>query len=457
MADTLAPPTLPKGVKKPNKEEFDKQVNESIARIEKLKKQMNTIWDKINSMPAQKENARQEEVKAQLQELRRKQAEIKSSRKAVYEQLDALQESIRQKVNNIKSFQNKVPYKTKAEVDQRIAELESKIESGVRLVEEKKILQEISQLKRGRDAVEDVDEQQAAIDRERAIHAELKKNIDTEEAKKLSKQYEELDAEFKNLHLEQNKQWESRNKLFNELTKVRTEKDEEQAKLRTLRDEHRKANDEYYNFVRKLREFKEEQERLRKIQEEKEKREAAAKQELEEAALPAFESEIALCENLTKYLQGFVAGGSSEEQRTDNGANAPDAPEGMVVMKKKDDEEFFSGASKKKQRGNKANKEKKTDALKLPLATMEAFFDIKVTVPTKISEIPATLEKLKERKAYYVAEQPKVTEANKKRAEEKIAALQKKMQEEQEEAAAAAKATEEQPVSQDDSEKADEQ
>jgi hypothetical protein len=306
------------------------------------------------------------------------------------------------------------------------------------------MLQEISLLKRNRLSVEDVDDQQNAINKERDIHNELKKNIDDSEAKRLSDRYELLDAEFKELYADQSKQREARTQLFDERTRLKTLLDEEYTKMRTLRDDHRKNNDEYYTFVRKLKEYKREQEQLRKVQEENEKRQEAARQELELAALPAFESEIALCDNLAIFLEGFLGNNktvASEEAKT---ATVVDAFEGMVI-KKRDDEDFFVGKSnnKKKQPKTKDPKEKKSDSLKIPLATMEAFFDIKVTVPTKISEIPATLLKLKERKEYYITEQPKATELNKKKAEEKIKAMQKEEEEQKKadaEAAAAAKA-----------------
>lgn len=300
------------------------------------------------------------------------------------------------------------------------------------------MLQEISLLKRNRLSVEGVDDQQSAINNERSIHDELKKNIDESEAKKLSDRYEELDAELKELFADQSKQREIRNQLYDERNRLKTLLDEEYTKMRTLRDDHRKNNDEYYAFVRQLRDFKKEQEQLRKVQEENEKRQEAAKQELELAALPAFESEIALCDNLAIFLEGFVSSANKNVAAAEAPAVVAQAFEGMVI-KKKDDDVFFAGntGKKNKQQKTKDPKEKKSDVLKLPLATMEAFFDIKVTVPTKISEVPATLLKLKERKAYYIAEQPKVTELNKKNAEKKIEAM---LKEEKEAAAAAAAA-----------------
>ncbi|KAI8145602.1 hypothetical protein BJV82DRAFT_511571 [Fennellomyces sp. T-0311] len=450
MTDSPAagPPKLPSHIKKPNEEEHKKTLDEINAKIDKLKKQMDAVKEKINKLPGKSDNTRRDELRAQLADLRDKQAEIKKGKQAVYQQLDALNDSIRKKVSNIKSFQAKVPYKTVAEVDVRISELESKIEAGM--------LQEISLLKRSRQTVEGLDEQQEAIDKERAIYDELRKNIDDSESKKYSEQYEKANAELKDIQNDQNQAREVRNKLYDERTRIKGLLDEEYNKLRATRDEHRKANDEYYTFIRQLREYKREQEKLRKQQIEQEKRQEAAQKELELASLPAFEHEITLCENLSNFLQGFLGGANPAETKAaaDQTASAPgreiNMPEGVALKKKSEREEdyFVGGGKKKGHKGSQAAKEKKSDTLKLPLSTMEGFFEVKVTVPTKISDIPNTLEKLKERKEQYLAEQPKVTEENKKRAQEKIAAMLKKEEEEKKfaDAEAAEKKAEETPA-----------
>lgn len=275
--------------------------------------------------------------------------------------------------------------------------------------------------------MEDINEQQKALDRERDIYSELRKNVDDGETKRLSDQYEVLNAELQTIFNDGAKQRESRNKLYDERTRIKQAMDEAYNTLRSSRDEHRKANDEYYSAVREAREKRRENERLEKIRLEAEKHEENARQELELASLPAFEHEIILCDTLAAFLQTFVskANGSvdavTDAQTTNN--NSSNAPEGFVLKKKDDDEVYFMGGKNKKKGGAKAPKEKKSDSLRLPLSTMDDFFEVKVTVPTKVSEIPATLEKLSERKAHYKAEQPKATEVNKKKAQEKIAAM----------------------------------
>lgn len=147
-----------------------------------------------------------------------------------------------------------------------------------------------------------------------------------------------------------------------------------------------------------------------------------------------------MCDTLGAFLRTFIKSGSCSSAAASASVHATtsinNASEGFVLKKKDVNEIYFMGSSNnnKKKRNNKAiTKEKKSDTLKLPLPTMEDFFEVKVTVPTKICEIPATLEKLNERRAYYLAEQPNATEANKKKMAEKIVVMTANEEEEEEE------------------------
>ncbi|KAJ1955710.1 multicopy suppressor of BFA (Brefeldin A) [Linderina pennispora] len=95
----------------------------------------------------------------------------------------------------------------------------------------------------------------------------------------------------------------------------------------------------------------------------------------------------------------------------------------MVAIKKNSNEEsYFVGAAKhKKKAGKKAAS--KSDALKIPLAVAERFLELKVDLPINMAAIPIALDKLADRKQFFISNQTKVTEENKKKAEEKIAKL----------------------------------
>jgi hypothetical protein len=101
------------------------------------------------------------------------------------------------------------------------------------------------------------------------------------------------------------------------------------------------------------------------------------------------------------FLWTFVKSGSGSPAAVSASVHATtpinNALEGFMLKKKNVDETYFMGSSnnsKKKGNNKITTKEKKSDTLKLPLSTMEGFFEVKVTVPTMISEISATFEKL---------------------------------------------------------------
>lgn len=122
MSDSAAP-VLPDHVKKPNEEDYKKSLETVNQNIEKIQKQFvnydddkkkkktfiffssNVLYiqdgvrEKIAKLPQKNDNARREEIKTELNEIRDKQAELKKTRKAVYEQLDAINDSIRKKVS----------------------------------------------------------------------------------------------------------------------------------------------------------------------------------------------------------------------------------------------------------------------------------------------------------------------------------------------------------------------
>ncbi|KAG1445659.1 hypothetical protein G6F56_009834 [Rhizopus delemar] len=154
------------------------------------------------------------------------------------------------------------------------------------------------------------------------------------------------------------------------------------AKLRTLRNEYRRNNGKYYASVRQLREYKKEQEQISK--------------NLNWLLCLLYETEIALYDNLAIFLEGFLSLGIKN-----NVALGVDVSKVEDMFVKRRDEDAFFAA----------------DALKLPFATMGNLLDIKLTVPAKISEIPNTIQRLKERKKKknFIKEQLQVTEANKRK------------------------------------------
>ncbi|KAI7827621.1 hypothetical protein BC939DRAFT_85528 [Gamsiella multidivaricata] len=316
------------------------------------------------------------------------------------------------------------------------SKLEKQVDSGsIKLVEEKRILTEISSLKKAKKTVDAIQAQQAAIDADRAAIAALKETIDDQTAKALSAEYNQIQAELDEITKSKDEVWKKRNDLFDERARLQKELDAEYQRKKAINDEYFEALREHQKFQQEEQARKREEYQTKKQQELEEKRLAIAKEERELAEIPAYANEIVTCESVYKYLLQFsknekhiaetatTAATDSPNPNIRQADTTTNVPSGMMLTKKADKEEevFFVGKSKK----SKGPKEKKVEvsSFKLPLALLEQLLELKVPVPTSSADLGKTLEALVEKKEYYKSNQEKATAENKRKAEERIAKL----------------------------------
>lgn len=256
------------------------------------------------------------------------------------------------------------------------SKLERQVDSGsLKLVEEKRVLSEISSLKKARKTVEATQAQQTAIDADKASIAALKETIDDTASKALSAEYNQVQAELDEITKAKDEVWKKRNDLFDERNRLQKELDAEYQRKKTVNDEYFAAVREFSKYQKEEQARKQEEYQAKKQQELEEKRLAIAKEERELAEIPAYTNEIVICENVYKYLIQFS---NDEKHVAEVGAVAPttsdtsnlnirkadttaNIPTGVMLTKKADKEEevFFVGKSKK----NKGPKEKKVEGL----------------------------------------------------------------------------------------------
>ncbi|KAG0324355.1 hypothetical protein BGZ99_001921 [Dissophora globulifera] len=438
-------------VKKPSQDEKNETLKQIDANMEKIRPRLNAVREAIALMTGKSESDPRTALRKRLGELREKQAENKKGKQAKIDQLNALNNSLKKKASlslsgptaqtalniaDLKAVQDKLPFKTQEAVEAQIVKLERQVESGsIKLVEEKRILTEISSLKKAKKTVEASQAQQAAIDADKAAIAALKETIDDQTAKALSTEYDVIQAELDEISKAKDEVWKKRNDLFDERTRLQKELDAEYQRKKTVNDEYFDSLREYNKFHQEEQVRKREEYQAKKQQELEEKRLAIAKEERELAEIPAYTNEIITCESVYKYLLQFtkdekyvaeaaattaVSSPNPNIRQVDASANVPS---GAMLTKKADKEEevFFVGKSKK----NKAPKEKKVEgtSFKLPLAVLEQLVELKVVVPTSPADLSKTLDALNEKKAYFKANQEKATADNKRKAEERIAKL----------------------------------
>ncbi|KAJ7890794.1 hypothetical protein B0H13DRAFT_1514296, partial [Mycena leptocephala] len=430
---------------RPDKKTFDAEQDKIKADIDALQVKLasTAVRDKISlATKGGPGNDRRNALYAELDTIRGQQSNSKTSRTKIQDQVNALQESISKKVKDLQAAKSKSPFKTVAEVDAHIKQLERQVESGsMKLVDEKRALQEISAQKRNRRAVESFQADQDAIDRDRSTLDELRKQYDDPVAKAASERYTAIKAELDEMKKDGDEAHANRSVLFKE-------RDTLQAEMNTLWNEKREAsqkfresNDRYWAKVNEDRARRAERLRAQRAAEELQKKQERAERIREEAEMPAFQAQIEDCQTLIDYFSGKSSGtvtfkSASLATKADV-AGVPKleirkveaAPEGVVVRKKKgEDQDAYFVGGKGKGKGKKVPAAKTTESsdatpLNVPLPTLSALLTLSIPPPASNVDVPRVIDDLKTKKEWFEANQARVTAENIAKAEAEIKAL----------------------------------
>lgn len=379
-------------------------------------------------------------LRAELDSLRSEQAGRKGTRGKVFDEMKQLQDTIATKVKALQADKAKAPFKSASELDARVAQIEAQIETGsMKIVEERKALNEIHTLKRTRKTVEQFGAQQAEIDRLRSRVNELRGTLDDPEAAAAHRRYDEIKQELDALAKEQEKTMGSRPKLQAQRTALSKKLDELYQARRDRAAAYHAENDKYFARVQAERERRQEAQRKERLEAEH-ARQVQEEQELrEEAALPAFAKEIEDCDALIRYFSG-----KNDEDKASTAASSgvpsdpkptAEVPEGAIVVPKKGEEEdYFAGVAKKKSKGRKAKAPEadESGALHVPFGMLSALLSLSIPPPANHADLPRVVENIQLKREYFVSNQARQTAENIRQADEKIAAQKAKREAESE-------------------------
>ncbi|KAF8559102.1 hypothetical protein OG21DRAFT_1403608 [Imleria badia] len=427
------------GSGKPDKNAYDAEQDRLKSEIDALQVKLGAVREKISLATKPSGNDRRNALRAELDSIREQQSSYKTSRGNVLDQFKALQDGIQKKTKNLQAARGKTPFRTVAEVDSHIINLEKQVESGsMKLADEKRALQEISQARRIRRIVEGFQATQEAINENQNIADGLRQQLDDPESKAISDRYDKIKAELDELKKESDEAYAGRTKLFEERDGLQAQMSALFNEKRASGQEFRDATDRYWAKFNEDRARRAEKARAQRAAEEARKRLEHAQQLREEASLPAYQTEIEDCQTLIDSLsgkncdtvvlpsaslpeKGEVAGVPKLELRQVEGAT-----DGLVVRKKKgeDEETYFSGKGKRGKKDKIPKMAQETDALRsLPFGTITALSKLAIPLPTTATDIPRVVEDLKTKKAWFEANQARVTAENVAKAEAQIQRL----------------------------------
>ncbi|KAK0190914.1 hypothetical protein F5146DRAFT_1223725 [Armillaria mellea] len=437
--DTSDPSSHAPSIGKPDKKAYEAEQDRIKGEIDALQVKLSAVRDKISlTTKGGAGNERRNQLRSELDGIRSQQSSNKASRGKILDQLKAYQDSIQKKIKDLQAAQSKIPFKNVGEVDVRIRTLEKQVESGnMKLADEKRAVQEISTCRRNRRTVESFQAIQEAIE------ADL---LTTLNSKPYPDRFDTIKAELDELKREGDEAYADRAKLFEE-------RDGVQAQINTLFNEKRdsaqsfrEANDRYWTKVNEDRARRAERIRAQRAAEEGERRREAAQRLRDDAEIPAYQAQIEDCQTLIDYLSGKSTGPAklnsapTEAEAKAEVAGVPKlelrkveaAPEGVVVRKKKggDEDSYFVARGKGKGKKNvpkpASTPEPASGGLNIDLPRLSALLSLSIPPPDSAADVTRVITDLQTKKAWFEANQARVTAENIAKAEAEIKRLSAK-------------------------------
>ncbi|KAI5285119.1 hypothetical protein KEM54_000822, partial [Ascosphaera aggregata] len=426
----------------PNDEEFKAKIGKAEKELAESQQKLNAIKAKIESAKPNNQDSpaakRQKELRAELATIRQKQGAIKNSRGSVQEKINSLEATLKSRIADQKNARARVAFKNIDELDREIKRLEAQVEAGsMKLVDEKKALAEISNLRKQRKGFSSFDDAQKGIDDLKNQIAALKKTLDNPEARALSDKYASIQKELDSIKSEQDAAFKNLNSLRQERTKIHAEQEAAFQAVRSIKNEYQQARQAYKTYRAEAMRIQRERYQAEREARDRERRKQLADKKLEEASQPAFTEDIITAEGLIRFfdpnydLTTLGLGQKKTETgalRAGVGRTVDDsAMKGMKVLKKQDDDYFVGAATGKGKKGKKNRKEQTTAAastFNLSVGVIEELGRVKVDPPMGQDDVPAVVEKLAEKIRDWKSKQAEQTEANIAKAKAEIEKLE---------------------------------
>ncbi|CAK7245703.1 MAG: multicopy suppressor of BFA (Brefeldin A) [Sporothrix thermara] len=411
----------------------EKEHKDVMTRFNAVKAKIEIAQPKKDGPPSPVQKRRQELI-AQLNEIRQKQAGSKTSRTSKLDQIKRLDEQLRSRIAEQKAARGKVPFKSVEDLDSQINRLESQVNGGMmKLVDEKKALAEISNLKKVRKNFSAFDVQEKQISELRASIKQIKDSMDDPEAKALSEKYNGLQAELDAIKAEQDGVYKNLSSLRDERSKLHNEQREKFDAIRKLKDEYYGAKKAFAAYEREARNKAWERKQAERERFERERKKERAQRMLTEASDPAYLDEIRRARSLLHFFDPTSTPAPAAAADASNSSLAAKAArtvddagiKGQRLVRKEDREDEYLPATKKS--GGKKGGKKETGAkgYNVPPAVIEDCASMGLNPPASAADVPEVIEKIKAKLAHWEADQDAQTQRNIEKAKKEIEKIEK--------------------------------
>ncbi|KAL7957523.1 hypothetical protein V8C34DRAFT_285439 [Trichoderma compactum] len=411
----------------------EKEHKASMDKFNAIKAKIDVALPNKNKDQPSPTQKRRQELIAQANEIRQKQAGGKNARTSKLDQIKRYDEQLRSRINEQKTAKAKVPYKSAEDIDRQIESLDKQVNSGtMKLVDEKKALTDISNLRKLRKNFGQFEESQKQIDDLRAKIKEIKDSMEDPEQKALSEQYNKIQAEIDAIKAEQDEAYKSLSSLRDERTKLQAEQQDKFAAIRKLKDDYYGAKKAYQAHEREAREKQRERQRLEREKYVQERKKADAERVLAEASEPAYLDEIRRANSLLVFLDPTFkaektpllanSGLTAQAQRTVDEAGL----KGTKLVRKEDRDDEYAPAQSKGKKGKKGNNAGSAQkGFNCPPSVVEDCTFLSLDPPMRKEDVPELIEKVKAKLEHWKEDQAAQTQRNIEKAKKKLEEIEK--------------------------------
>lgn len=419
-------------VKRPDDKAMKQEIEKLKEEIKKLDLSNNEINAQLNKVVTKPEVAeKRKELQKQLKEVIEKQGSIKSERNAVLDQIKAVEATLKRKIGEIQAQTSKHNFKNVQEIDARVAYLDQLVDAGdLKLADERRFVKEMSALRKLRKDFGAIEKDQKQVDEQKTKIAELKKKLNSIQNKEVQKEFERIQKELDEINDANKGIVSKRNQLFTKRNEIKKAKDEKYGQIRKLRADFDAEFDKFRKLLAEEKKKQEEEHKKQQESEKKRKRKEHAEKELAEASVPAFTDEINSIHTLLSYFDPsyvkpqpkspLAAASNGSSANSASSGRKIEMPEDVVVIKK-EQESFFEGT-----KGKKASKSKKSKAKNFTVEPdiIVALGNLNIPLPTQADDVPKTIETLKETLSALEDKQEEQTKINIEKAKARIAKLE---------------------------------
>lgn len=405
-------------------------VNEKLkglnAKIEKCDKRLTEIKAALDKANALRDGSKSESkvIVDQLKAIRVRIKAASQEREEIFQQLREMTQARQAQQKNLQDLRKSLKFEDVASVEQRVRELEAKIEMGqcADLKEEKRVMQEIKQLNSTKGMITQYQSQSKTVSEDKDLKEDLERRraeatgrLDEarKEADKLEKVLEAMRAKSQGDGPNVNELWKEQKELYGEIKAQRAE-------IRKVNGEFKEEMNKWRDYSRALGNYKRAQGKIlyeqRRAEYEAKRAEMAAPIDDDVPTDERFPfvghpwaDEIMMCMDLEKVLKAFMPKEVKEEAKEEAKPDDKPLPEGMKgeIGKKAGNEEEdpfgfgFAAKKKGKKKGGGGPAPPPAPAkvkITLTVDTIGSLSTIGVPIPLTAEDVPNTLATLAAKK-----------------------------------------------------------